>query len=247
MLHVPLFILSLALALALGEGGPAFGQSAGGTGDAPGASQEAGGEVNLVEVVIDGETLFSVRGVTAYPAERRAREIEGRIRAVAANQDIPAGSLTLDEKPGVTWIMAAGQRVMGVLDSDAVIEQIDRRRLAELYRTRIAEAIEAYRRARRPALLWSHALYALCATFALLGIAYIGRRVVARLRARIERRHQARIQGLQDRAFRLVKAEQIWRALTGVLNFAWAAVILVIIYVYLNYILALFPWTRGLG
>jgi small-conductance mechanosensitive channel len=92
-----------------------------------------------------------------------------------------------------------------------------------------------------------HALYALGATFAMVIAAYIGRRIMARLRAGIERRYRARIQGIQERAFQLVKAEQVWRALTSLLNFAWAAGFLIIIYFYLQYVLALFPWTRALA
>ena len=71
--------------------------------------------------------------------------------------------------------------------------------------------------------------------------------VVAWLREHLERRYRARVQGIQDRAFQLVKAEQIWHALTSILNFAWAVCLLVILYFYLNYVLALFPWTRALG
>jgi len=41
------------------------------------------------------------------------------------------------------------------------------------------------------------------------------------VRVGIERRYQADVQGIQDRAFHIVKADQIWRALTGLLNLAW--------------------------
>jgi len=247
MPHLPLYILSLFLTLALGQSAPAFAQDVEKTGGVPETSQEAAGDVHLAPVVIDGETLFSVRGVTAYPAERRAREITDRILAIAANKNIDARSLTLDDQPGITWILAGGQRVMGVLDEDAAIEQISRKRLGEVYRTRIGEAIAAHRRDRQPGVLWFHALYTLGATLALLIVAYVCRRIVTHLRVSLEQRYHARIQGLQDRAFHIVKAEQIWRALTGILNFLWAVGLLVIVYFYLQYVLTLFPWTRALA
>jgi small-conductance mechanosensitive channel len=210
-------------------------------------AQDTAGESRLAQVVIDGETLFSVRGVTSYPADRRAREIADRIRRFAADRTFSTKSLTLEDQPAMTLIMANGQRLMSVLDEDAAIEQIARGPLAELYRKRIGEAIEDYRRSRRPGLLWLHVLCALGATAAVI-IAFIsGRRMLALLRGSIERCYHARMQGIQDRAFQLVKADQIWRALSGLLNVASTVAVLAALYVYLNYVLALFPWTRGLA
>jgi small-conductance mechanosensitive channel len=232
----------VAVALVLGGSVPGFGQE---SGDAPAIGSDAGKEVRLAQVVIDGETLFSVRGVTAHPAERRARQIGDRIRALAANPNIQAKSLTLEDHPGATWILADGQRIMAVFDEDAAIEEMARGPLAGLYSARIGNAIEAYRRDRRPGLLWLCALYALGMTVVLFLTAKLGRRIVARLRAGFERRYGARIEGIEDRALHMVKVEQVWRALAGLLNLAWGLGIAVIVYVYLTHLLALFPWTRG--
>ena len=148
----------------------------------------------------------------------------------------------------MTWILDDhGQRVMGVFDEDALIERFDRRLLAQAYRGRIAEAIAAYRDARRPALLARHALYALGATLALLLAAFVGRRIVHRLQAGLERRYRARIADLRVQTFQIVKAEQVWRFLSGFLNFVWVLAVLAMVYFYLRYVLALFPWTRGAG
>jgi small-conductance mechanosensitive channel len=213
----------------------------------PVLGQDASGEVRRAQVVIDGETLFSVRGVTAHPAERRAREIAGRIRAFAANRNLSTKSLALEDQPGMTLILADGQRLMSVLDEDAAIEQITRTTLAELYRRRIGEAIDEYRRSRRPRLMWLHTVNAMAASAALLFAFIFGRRLLGLVRGGIERRYHARVQGIQERAFQLIKADQIWRALMGLLNVASTVTVLAIVYVYLNYVLALFPWTRGLA
>src|SRR5690242_15766705 len=174
------------------------------------SSEGTNADVPVAPVVIDGETLFSVRGVTAYPAERRAEEIQDRVRAVAANPAINAKSLTLDDQPGTTWITSDGQRIMSVLDEDAALESIGRHRLAEIYRTRIAEVIDDYRSNRRPGVLILHAVFALCATLALLLVAHFGRRFVGRFHAAVEARYQSRVRGLEGRAMHLVKADQIW-------------------------------------
>jgi small-conductance mechanosensitive channel len=143
--------------------------------------------------------------------------------------------------------MGGGQRIMAVLDEDAALEETSRERLAEVYRARIAEAVATYRRDRLPAVLWWHTLYALGATLLVLVAAYAGRRLVALLRSTFERRYQVRIKGLEDKSLHIVKVEQIWRALAGLLNFAWGVGLIVMIYAYLNYVLALFPWTRSIA
>ncbi len=247
MPRVHLFLFSLVVAFALSASVPALGQDAEQAGDASRATQEAEVETRQAPVVIDGETLFSLRGVSAYPAERRAREIEGRIRALAANRRLPSPSLTLDDQPGMTRILADGQHLLSVLDEDARLEAVDRRTLAQVYRTRIAEAVEAYRSARQPRLLWRHALYALGATLALLVVGYVGRRVVGVLRRGLDRRYRTRVQDVQIQAFQILTAERIWWFLAKLLNLASAVAVVAMVYVYLEYVLGLFPWTRGLS
>jgi small-conductance mechanosensitive channel len=244
--HIPSRLASLVLALVILSGAPAFGQGAA-TGDAARTREAVVPEMSRAPVLIDGERLFQVRGVSAYPAEQRAGEIAARIRTLAADPGLNPASLTLDEQPMVSWILAGGQRIMGVLDEDASLEQIDRGVLVRSYLLRIREAIEAYRQARDPARLTRHALYAFIATLALLVAGYIGRRLIAGLRRSLERRYQTRVQDVQIQAFQIVRATQIWHFLSGVLNFVWAFGVLGLMFVYLRYVLGLFPWTRGPG
>ena len=215
------------------------------SGPATGTEKDVDNDVQLAAVVIDGETLFSVRGVTAHPADRRAEQIEDRIRAVAADSKLNSNSLRTEDHPGATWIMAGRQRLLAVLDEDAAVEDISRGPLAELYKNRIANAIEEYRQYRRPGLLSLHVLYALGATVVLIIAARFGRRMVVLFRSALERRYRARIERLEHRAQHIVQVEQIGRLLTGLLNVAWVVGIAVVVYVYLDYVLALFPWTRA--
>ena len=55
------------------------------------------GSVDTATVTIDGIDLFPVRGVTAYPAERRARDIEARIESIANNKNIPSNQHCLQD------------------------------------------------------------------------------------------------------------------------------------------------------
>ena len=214
MRNIRASILLTVLALAPGRGIPVFGQESSNavaaSRDAAAADEDNNGLLQA-DVVIDGKALFSVRGVRAHPAERRAEEIENRIKAVAGNSKIDANSLTLEDHPEGTWIMADGQRILAVLNEDASIEGISPRPLAEVYKGRIGEAIEAYRRDRRPGFLLRRALYALGATLGLLVVLRFGRRIVALLRAGFERRYRARIEGLEHKAHHIIKVQHIDR------------------------------------
>ena len=202
------------------------------------------GDVRQARVTIDGETLFSLRGVSAYPAERRAREVAARIRAVAANPAIAANSVKLEDRPPSIWITVDGTRLLSVFDEDAALEETTRDRLAEIYRARISEAIEAYRRDRMPDALVRSSGFALGATLLLAIVAWAGHRFVKLLHARLEARYRARLEGIQERSQQIVRADQIWRALNGFLNATAGIGIAVMVFAWLNYVLGLFPWTR---
>jgi small-conductance mechanosensitive channel len=235
-------VLILILALAINSS--LFAQR---TGEAPDTSRESDTEVVTAAVVMDGETLFSVRGVTAYPAARRASEIAERIRVIAADPSVNLKSFTVEERRGASVILANGRPVVSVLDEDAAIERISRNRLAELYATRIWEAVQSNRHQRRPGILFLHALITLCATVALLVAGWLTRRVIGLAHAGFERRYQARMKGLEDRAHHIVRVEQFWRVLSGLLNLGWALGLAVMLYAYLQYVLSLFPWTKGIA
>ena len=99
--------------------GTAAGQDSGRKGsDGTDATQDADDEVRTARVVIDGEPLFLVRGATARPADRRARDIADRIRSIASDPNVDAKSLVIDEHPRATLILARGQRIMAVLDEE---------------------------------------------------------------------------------------------------------------------------------
>jgi small-conductance mechanosensitive channel len=223
---------------------PAFAQDAA----QPPPIQEPA-EVALADraaVVVDGATLFLVRGISAYPAERRAREIGDRIRQLAADPDTPP--VVAEERGGATLIVAGPRTtIMTVFDEDAALEQVSRQLLAQAYAGRIREAIDAYRIDRAPGRLGVRALYALAATLALAIAAYLGRRGTGSLHRLLERRYKRRIQDVSIQTFQILKADQVWRLLGGALQLAWAVALFGAIYIYLRYALALFPWTRGVG
>ena len=211
----------------------------------PPAAQAA--EQPVAPVLLDGDTLFNVRGVSAYPAERRAATIGNRIAALAADRTIPAESLTVRDTPPVSSVVAAGQQVFAVTDADAELEGVARQVLAQVYRTRVVDAVERFRRDREPEALWQDVARALGATLALVLGFWLGRRLLRWIRTTLDRRYRHRIRDVQFQTISVVRQDQVWRALDRALGIAAVLVVVVASYVYLSYVLLLFPWTRALG
>ncbi len=206
---------------------------------------ETTAEIPAAPVVVDGVALFRVRGIQAYPAERRAREIATRIQGLAADPEFSEDSLRIEESPAMTRIMTGKTFVMAVFDADAQLENIDREILATAYRVRIGEAIEAWRRDRNPAVLKRNGLYALIATLVMVAAFWAGHRLFRRLRLIIETRFKPKIHDIQIQKFQILRRETLCGMLTGVLRLIWTGLVLIGAYAYLHGVLSLFPWTRG--
>ena len=211
------------------------------------ATEESAVELPTAPVVVDGVTLFRVRGISSYPAERRAAEIAKRITEVAADRAIPVDSLRIQETPTVTFVVANERRIFGVLDADAELEGLSRDILARAYRAHAADAITAFRRDREATALWLDFGRAAAATLALLLLIALDRVTLKRVRAAVHARYRSKIHDVQVGSIEVVRGEHVWNVVQRAVWVAAALVVLVGAYAYLNYVLKLFPWTRALG
>lgn len=204
-------------------------------------------EVQAAPVEIDGAVLFRVRGVSAFPAEKRAATIAGRIEALAADPGMRAESLRTVESELGTNIMAGDRLLMILLDEDARLEGAGRAVLAHAYVERIRNAIEDYRRARTRESLTASGVSTGVATAILAVTLALVVWLSRRFRAGLERRYSQRLHLLGTQSFEILRAERIWAGLRGALNAARILAILVIVFVYLQYVLSQFPWTRSIA
>jgi small-conductance mechanosensitive channel len=234
------------LALAVLAAAPVQAQAPQPAAAAP-TAEEAGAVPPRAPVIVDGIRLFSVRGVSAYPAEQRAADISRRIAEFADDPTVSLDSLTV--VPAADWdeVHAGGKRVVSVFDSDARLEAVTRPVMARAYAAGIRTAIERYRRDREPARLTDAVLKSLGATLALAALLVSITWLRRRLGARVETRYRTRVKGVQVSTFQFVGADRVWQAVTGVVASVWAVIALVALYLYLEYVLTSFPWTRGLG
>jgi small-conductance mechanosensitive channel len=210
-----------------------------------GEAQSGIGGIDTAAVVVDGREILTVRGIAAFPAERRAREIRKAIIAVAEDETIPSGAITLQEKDDRTDITAGERFLLDLFDEDAALDGVSRKVLAETAQLRLREAITDYRLDRTPRALTIKSLYALAATAVAVGLFFGFRKGFRSLDGVIERRLQDRLKALEAQSARFVKAQQIASALRGLTKALYLLLGALTLYFYLNFVLGLYPWTRG--
>jgi small-conductance mechanosensitive channel len=198
-------------------------------------------------VVIDGMFLFNVVGIRAFPSEDRAERITARIKSIASDRRIPTSNIKVVETEQSTNIVVDGRIIMSVLDLDAAAEGVRRQILAEAYLSRIQQAIENYRSDRNPENIIREALYALGATIIFILALILFRFLYRKSHSFIESRLKVKIHAVRIKSFEIIQAETLWLTLINVLRAVRLLLILVLSYIYLYTVLALFPWTRNLA
>ena len=238
------FLRSMMLCLLLGL---TWARGAAQTDDSKQSVEGAPSEIQTAPVRLDGEDLFRLRGVSAYPAEQRARFTVDHIRAVARDHGFDVQNLRLEETPFSCDIRAGKVVVLTLFDADARLEDVERHTLALANLLRIQQAIEAYRRDRDPKVLARAAGLAVAAALALLVFLFAGLKIVRRGLLELEHRYRHRIREVGIQGLKVLPADRMWISVIRVLQFAAAAAGVVAVYITLDYILALFPWTRELS
>ena len=196
-------------------------------------------------VVIDGRVLFRVRGTSAFPAERRAAAIVSRIEALAADRAVSADAVRSVEGEIGDAIVAEGHRVMVVLEADARQESLDRKVLTELVVRAIRTAVTDYRQARSREALLRSAVRSVLAIVLVTVLVALVIRLGRWAQKALETTYRQRVQSVGIQSFQIVRAEQIWAGLQRVVAGVRTIVILGLGFVFLEYVLGLFPWTRG--
>lgn len=200
--------------------------------------------LNSAPVIIDGQRLFELRGVTAYPAEQRAAAIREAIVALAANERFDPAALSVREQDEQSEIVAGEQIVLRIFDVDAELENVPRPLLAEVYLRRIQQTIGEYREARSSPVLIRGAVYGLLASATLALLLWSAVRLFRWLLSWSQENVQRSVEELASKSHQLIPAGPIWSVITGLLRLVRTAVYLMLVYFYLNTVLGLFPWTR---
>ena len=219
----------------------------------PSADSIKTGENNLsvgqstAPVKFEGKILFYVRGITSFPAEERARVISERMKNIAENDSIDTGSLRVEELADRSNILAGKDFIVSILDTDAEIEGLERPILTEIIKTNIAKAINSYRYERSSGVLLKKVIYAAVATVVFLLLLFLFLRIARRLDNFLQAKLKSRIEGLETQSYHLIQAKQLWTALRGFINSIKILFIVLLIFLYLQYVLKSFPLTKPLA
>ena len=201
--------------------------------------------LETVPVVIDGEALFRLRGVSSHPAKQRADGVTERIRTIAHDESVPVSGLRVVEAKERSDILAGEHHIISVFDLDAEAEEIGSRQLlAEAHKKRIAQAIERYRLERSGPYLRTRGIHAAIAIGLLAALLFAMRWLFRWMEGWVERRLQSRLKELEARSFKLLSVEELRSAWHGGLRAVHYVVGLVLVVACLNYALTLLPWTR---
>lgn len=219
----------------------AFDSSAQGAADQGQANHN---EVNMAPVVIDGRWLVQVRGVSSFPATERAKRVRSQIVDAARDASFQVENIKIVHKEDSSDVMAGDTILMSVFDVDAEIEGIDRRLMAEVVKGKTALIINGYREDRSSKVLIKHAAYALGLTAVLSLLLWLILKLFHRLHAWAVRHVHKSVEDLASKSHHLIRANQIWTLVAGILDTMRALSVVILVYSYLNTVLGLFPWTR---
>ena len=240
----PLFGLALllcALTLTALASPPANAQEA-----LPHPSEEeiAEAEAFRAPVIVDGDTLFHIRGSSALPAPERAENIQNAIITVAESSERPDVNITFEETELGTRILADGVIVTIVTEADAELDQMDLKVLTALHADAIREAIRSYRANRTDEARVSGAIEAGAWTlgFAVFvaAILWLHRRIRRRTLS-VVRRY---LRDVEEATAKSVQAEAIAALIRYALSFVLLVIFFLGFYYYLSFVLLAFAETR---
>ncbi len=216
-----------------------------GTSDIDPTMKEA--QANLAPVRVDGNVLFYVRGVMSYPSEIRAATIRQRLYKIAENRSITPDSLRVIPEPDRIRIYAGREFIMNVYPPDAEADGITKELQAELIVEKIKQLIRDYRQERMPAEIKRNVLKSLVAAILLIITLIIFSWIFRRLNVLFKRRIKTKIDTLENVSFKLIQSDQLLKVLHVAYSIIRVFLILIITISFVDYILALFPWTKAIA
>lgn len=210
------------------------------------ASDAVDTEVPGAPVRLDGRTLFKVRGSTSLPALARATAISERIVAVASDPAVMPESVTVVTTPLGEAIMAGKTRVMTVTPLDGDFESVPYKLAAASHALQLRDALQLYRVERAPEKFARGAAISAIDTVLLLVTWWLVLIGFRRLDTRLSHIHSRKSESapVVGRHGSELTIQSVGH---GALSASRWLISLVLLYVWLQHVLAQFPATRWLS
>lgn len=201
--------------------------------------------VNVAAVQVDGEILFYVRGVSSFPADTRAKSIQKRIVRIADNPIMTPDSVKMIPDTAKIQIRAGDALIMNVYDTDAEYEGITKEILSEIIVSKIKSIIKVYRNERRPEVIRANIIKAGMAIALMSLILFIVIWGMRRINRFFNARMKKKLDTIENVSYNLIQSGKLVKALHVLYQVIRILFIAVTIILFAEYILGLFPWTKG--
>ena len=199
-------------------------------------------------VILEGKTLLYFREpALGSSPEERARNAGGNIGKLVENRAFRPDSIKVVDDDMASLIVAEGTVLLRVFDRDAAAEGATRQALAERYAEAIRAAIAAHNVAFSFRSLLFGAIYAVVATAVLLVILFGYRYLFSRLYPRLRALRETSIRSVRVQSFEILHADRIVWLLVTLVRWFRILTTAVLVYIWMLYVLSLFPWTRGIA
>jgi len=208
---------------------------------------EAEVQKNVAPVSVDGSILFYILGMSSFPAEERADVISRRIARAASDRSIPADSVKLLMQDDQLKILAGKEFIMIVSNDDARAEGIGQMVLARWIRQKISQSIISYRHERSGPVLLKKSFFALGAAVLYVLILLVILWLVRLLKKILENKVRSRIDTMENKSFHLIRSSSLWKAIGILFRTLKIAAVILITAAFFQYVLGLFPFTKGVA
>jgi len=201
-------------------------------------------------VVMDGHTILSIRqGISGFSAQERALTITRRLKRLAKNESISVGDLTIQRNADDNSIfLGVGHEVLlTITERDAQANRTTPDALASQALRDIKAAISRYRQDREPEYLVRGTVYATIASSAFLLISFLLISITGKLFPVVARWITSRAPGIRVNNVEIISSSAISAFWLQILKFLRLALLLVLLFSCITWILRLFPWTRAVG
>lgn len=202
---------------------------------------------NKAPVIIDGNTLFLVRGISSHPAELRAANIARRIETAASDLSLSTDSVKISIEENKVNIFVDEVFILNLFPEDGESEGINTEILAEIFQERIVKAIEFYRHERSRPVILKKIVYALGALALMIVLIFILHWFFRKAQQGLEKRISKRIESVENVSFSLISSNQLWKTFHLLFGVIRILIFIVVIALFLQYILDLFPWTSNVA
>jgi small-conductance mechanosensitive channel len=209
--------------------------------------ESAAVRTDIAPIKVDGEIIFYVRGISSFTAQRRAAAISKRIVAAASQWNDSTDTVIVVTDKEKLQIFAGRHFIMNVYDADASREGIKRSTLAELNAQKIELTVSWYRSQRSGPVLVRKAFHALGALILLVILMFGTQRFLRWLHKILQSKISARVESMESKSFKLIQSGQIWKALHLSFHMFRIAIFILLIAIFLQYVLSLFPWTNSIA